>query len=82
MYIYINYVCFTFLNITTYPLFGFFPMYSEKYNHFIRDLTMSPIQLDRKSLSDLAASEPASFKAILHAVKCCVPLTNVKLTVV
>ena len=39
------------------------------YGRFINGLKLLAIELDRKQLSDLAATEPATFKALVDQVK-------------
>ena len=39
------------------------------YNRFIPALTLAGIELNRKSLSDLAATDPAAFDAIVELAK-------------
>lgn len=43
--------------------------YSIRYSRFIRSLQYSNIQLNRKVLSDLAATEPFTFKAIIDVTR-------------
>eukprot|EP00008_Paramoeba_atlantica_P013481 CAMPEP_0201493380 /NCGR_PEP_ID=MMETSP0151_2-20130828/37995_1 /ASSEMBLY_ACC=CAM_ASM_000257 /TAXON_ID=200890 /ORGANISM="Paramoeba atlantica, Strain 621/1 / CCAP 1560/9" /LENGTH=126 /DNA_ID=CAMNT_0047880755 /DNA_START=75 /DNA_END=451 /DNA_ORIENTATION=+ len=38
------------------------------YSHFMRDLSQTEIHLDRRSLAELAMSEPYSFRAVLDTV--------------
>ena len=43
--------------------------YSIRYSRFIRSLQYSDIQLNRKVLSELAATEPFTFKAIIDVTR-------------
>lgn len=43
--------------------------YGVKYSQFINGLKILKIDLDRKILSDLAVTEPESFKAIVEKTK-------------
>lgn len=43
--------------------------YSVRYSRFIRSLKYTDIQLNRKVLSELAATEPFSFKAIVDVTR-------------
>ena len=43
------------------------------YSRFIDGLNKSGLEIDRKVLSDLAISEPASFQAIVEKVKAALP---------
>ena len=43
--------------------------YSIRYSRFIRSLQYSDIQLNRKVLSELAATEPFTFKAIVDVTR-------------
>jgi ribosomal protein L20 len=44
--------------------------YSIRYSRFIRSLVYTNIQLNRKVLSELAATEPFTFKAIIDVTRC------------
>lgn len=43
--------------------------YGLNYNHFMHGLFQDNIELNRKSLSELAMTEPLSFKALVDRVK-------------
>jgi len=43
--------------------------YEISYNQFINGLKEAKIELDRKTLADLAFSDPATFKLIIDKVK-------------
>lgn len=43
--------------------------YSIRYSRFIRSLQYSNVQLNRKVLSELAATEPFTFKAIIDVTR-------------
>jgi large subunit ribosomal protein L20 len=44
-----------------------------RYSEFIRGLELARIELDRKSLSELAIHDPAAFDAIVTKVKAALP---------
>ena len=44
-------------------------LYGVPYRYFINDLLKSNIELNRKVLSDLAITEPLSFKSIVEVSK-------------
>ncbi len=48
--------------------------YGLTYSRFIDGLAKSGIEVDRKVLSELAISEPASFKAIVEKAKAALPV--------
>lgn len=42
-------------------------LHGMKYSHFINGLKLAGIDLNRKVLADIAAREPAAFKALVEA---------------
>ena len=44
-----------------------------RYSEFINGLTLAKIELDRKSLSEIAIHDPAGFDAIVAQVKAALP---------
>lgn len=44
-------------------------MYGINYNTFINRLAAADIRLNRKVLSELAFSEPLSFKSVIEVIK-------------